>query len=245
MTVSSASVKRFAHSVETQQRLSGAPRYNQWICDLISPHIRGRVLDIGSALGNITQYFLDRDSVTTVDIEPQYVEYLNETFGGDTPFEAHLCDASDPRMLELFEAGSFDSAMCLNVIEHIPDDQAVLHHVTKLLKPGGNFAVVAPAVPWIYGAMDRADNHCRRYWLNEMVALFERAGLEVIAKRYFNFIGALGWFYYGSVLKREYIPGGSTLGLADRIMRVGRTVERIIPPPLGQSILCVGQKPRG
>ncbi len=99
MTVSSASVKRYAHSVETQQRLSGAPRYNQWICDLISPHIRGRVLDIGSALGNITQYFLDRDSVTTVDIEPQYVDYLNEAFGGDTPFEAHLCDASDPRKM--------------------------------------------------------------------------------------------------------------------------------------------------
>ncbi len=243
MTVATAPAQRYEHSVATQQRLAGAHRYNQWICDLISPYISGRVLDIGSALGNITQYFLDRESIVSVDIEPEYVDYLNNTFGEQAPLSAYLCDASDPRMLDLFEADSFDSAMCLNVIEHIPDDQAVLQHVAQLLKPGGHFAIVAPADPWLYGTMDQADHHCRRYRLSDMIELFEQAGFEVVRRKYFNLIGAIGWFYYGRVLKRQYIPDGTTLGLADRLIRIGRAVERFIPPPLGQSVLCVGKKP--
>ncbi len=242
MTVATAPAQRYQHSVETQERLAGAPRYNRWICELIEPYITGRVLDIGSAIGNITQYFLDREFVSSVDIEQDYVDYLNHTFGRDGRLEAHLCDASDSAILEVFEAESFDSAMCLNVIEHIPDHQAVVRHVAQLLKPGGHFAVVAPAVPWLYGTMDAADQHCRRYRLADMVALFERGGLEVVSRKYFNFIGAMGWFYYGKILKRDYIPTGATLGLADRLIRVGRSVERIIPVPLGQSVLCVGRK---
>ena len=124
MTVAIAPAQRYQHSVETQQRLVGAPRYNRWICDLIEPYITGRVLDIGSAIGNITQYFLDREFVASVDIEQDYVDYLNNTFGRDGRLEAHLCDASDPAILDVFEAESFDSAMCLNVIEHIPDHRA-------------------------------------------------------------------------------------------------------------------------
>ncbi|MCH8853913.1 MAG: class I SAM-dependent methyltransferase [Planctomycetes bacterium] len=243
MTSAAMTAQRYEHSIETQRRLGAAPRYNQWICDLISPYIQGHLLDIGSAIGNITQFFLDRESITSVDIEAEYVSYLNNTFGKQAPLEAHLCDAADPAILELFAGKRFDSAMCLNVIEHIPDHQAVLNHVFALLKPGGHFAVVAPAGPWLYGTMDAADHHCRRYRLTDMVAIFEQAGFDVVRSKYFNFIGALGWFYYGRVLKREFIPGGSTLGFADRLIRIGRAIERFIPTPLGQSVLCVGQKP--
>ncbi len=243
MMGSGAATQRFAHSIETQQRLARARGYNRWICDLIGPYITGRVLDIGSALGNITRHFLDREAVVSLDIEPDYVDYLNRTYGRSAPLQALHCDIADPQVLAVLQPASFHSAMCLNVIEHIPDHQAVLDHVAELLKPGGYFAVVAPAVPWIYGAMDAADHHCRRYWLGEMTALFESAGFEVVERRYFNLVGALGWFYYGRILKREYIPAGCWLGLADHLIRLGRQVERLVRAPLGQSVICVGRKP--
>lgn len=242
MTATAEISQRYDHSVLTQQRLAGVPRYNQWICDLVSPYISGHVLDIGSALGNITRHFLDRESITSVDIEQEYVDHLNRTLGATASLQAHLCDASDPKMLQLFNAESFDSAMCLNVIEHIPDHQGVLNHVATLLKPGGHFAVVAPAMPWLYGSMDKADHHCRRYRRQDLIEIFENAGFEVVDTKYFNLIGAAGWFYYGRILSREIIPGGKALGLADLLIAVGRSLEKLIAPPLGQSVLCVGRK---
>jgi len=235
--------QREEHSVETQQRLSEAHRYNKWIRDLISPYVTGRVLDIGSALGNIVKYFLDREALVSLDIEQRYVDYLNDCFSDHPDFVAHLCDASDSRILEILEPQSFDSVTCLNVIEHIPDDAAVCRHVFELLKPGGHFAVVAPALQWIYGSMDSADHHCRRYYRDGMTRLFENAGFQVTKCHYFNFVGVWGWWYYGRVLKSEYIPGGATLKWVDRILGATRKVENVITPPLGQSLVCVGRKP--
>ncbi len=56
-------------------------------------------------------------------------------------------------------------------------------HVAQLLKPGGHFAVVAPAVPWLCGTMDAADQHRRRYRLADMVLLFESGGLEFVSRK--------------------------------------------------------------
>lgn len=39
---------------------------------------------------------------------------------------------------------SFDAALCMHVLEHLPDDRAAMHELYRVLKPGGWAAVSTP-----------------------------------------------------------------------------------------------------
>ncbi|HEX6786115.1 MAG TPA: class I SAM-dependent methyltransferase, partial [Acidimicrobiales bacterium] len=44
-----------------------------------------------------------------------------------------------------FEDGAFDRVIASEVLEHIPDDQAALDELARVLRPGGTMAVTVPA----------------------------------------------------------------------------------------------------
>ena len=68
-----------------------------------------------------------------------------------------------------FAAKGIDTIVCLNVLEHVEDDRGALRRLHAALAPGGRLLLLVPAHEWLYGAIDRAIDHHRRY---------ERAGLE-------------------------------------------------------------------
>ena len=82
----------------------------------------------------------------------------------------------------------FDTAICLEVIEHILDDQKVLNDINKTLKTGGKLLLTAPF--YGYNAIVPSDNgpfvteetgwHVRRgYWEKDLRPMMEKAGFEV------------------------------------------------------------------
>ena len=44
-----------------------------------------------------------------------------------------------------FADGTFDRIIASEVLEHIPDDQAALDELARVLRPGGTMAVTVPA----------------------------------------------------------------------------------------------------
>jgi len=135
--------------------------------------------------------------------------------------------------------------MSFNVLEHIADDISVLRNVLEVLPPGGRFVCFVPAFPSIYGSIDRAVGHVRRYTRAEMRAKMRDAGFQVIDARYMNFLGYFAWLVAGRVLRFEGVAGaGSTVGLYDRlVIPISRFLERRWRPPFGQSLLVVGERP--
>ena len=63
---------------QTLQRMKKLRRYNQWIFSKFRPFLGRRVLEIGSGIGNITKFLLDRDLVMATDVEPKYLTFLKE-----------------------------------------------------------------------------------------------------------------------------------------------------------------------
>ena len=59
--------------------------------------------------------------------------------------------------------GSFDFVLSQNVLEHIPDDAARCAAMARALRPGGRLMALVPAHPRLYGSLDRAYGHERRY----------------------------------------------------------------------------------
>lgn len=75
---------------------------------------------------------------------------------------------------------SVDAAMSANLLEHVPDDEAALAELCRVLAPGARAVLVVPAGPGSYDYYDRFLGHERRYGRGELAGKARRAGLEVV-----------------------------------------------------------------
>jgi SAM-dependent methyltransferase len=83
-------------------------------------------------------------------------------------------------------ASQFDAAMLCDVIEHTPDDVAVLRAASAAVRPGGIVVVTVPAHQWLWSPLDDVSGHKRRYSRQSLVRAMNDAGLRVRVARYFN-----------------------------------------------------------
>lgn len=75
--------------------------------------------------------------------------------------------------------GEFDAAGVFDVLEHLDDDEAVLHSLHRALRPGGRLFITVPQHPWLWSWVDDASHHRRRYRRCELVARLRGAGFAV------------------------------------------------------------------
>lgn len=223
----------------TLERLALAPRYNTWMFDRLMPWVGDAVIEIGAGIGNLSAFLMDRKRVMLTDTSPHYLEALRSRFAG----KPHVSVAR--LFLPEVDPGAFgpgfDTVICLNVLEHVEDDARSLRAILTLLKPGGRLVLLVPALPSIYGTLDRALGHYRRYGRRDLIRRFQDAGFRVPHTEYFNLGGIPGWWFTGRVLRRELIPQGS-LRLYDALVPLFR-LERFLPWRVGQSLIAVGERP--
>jgi ubiquinone/menaquinone biosynthesis C-methylase UbiE len=84
-----------------------------------------------------------------------------------------------------FRDDSFDLVTCLDLLEHIEDDEGALKEAFRSLKPGGLLLVTVPSYPLLFGAHDRAMGHLRRYRKAELKETAERAGFKALKASYY------------------------------------------------------------
>ncbi len=91
--------------LQIQSRLASADNYNRWIYSQIAPYLGQRILDVGCAIGNITQFYADRELVVGVDVVPEELDVARERFAGKS-FEAHHMDVASPDLLQFRDVQS-------------------------------------------------------------------------------------------------------------------------------------------
>src|SRR5689334_446167 len=125
---------------QTLKAIAGAEKFNRWTYDTIRPYLKGKILEIGSGIGNISAFArLEHQSITLSDINPTYQEYLLKKFQGSVKNVLSI-DLMDPSFTEQFSVlkESFDSIFLLNVIEHLADEKMAIENCNYLLKKNGN-----------------------------------------------------------------------------------------------------------
>lgn len=226
--------------IETLERLAAAaPRYNRWLIERVAPWVGQRVLEIGAGVGTMSALLLDRERLVLSDINPHYIERLRARFGGQE--QVRVVPLRLPATNGDLVAERLDTIICLNVLEHVRDDELSLATMFQLLQPGGRLVLLVPSLPVIYGTLDRALGHFRRYTPSELRRKYAIAGFWMRHLEYFNLAGVPGWWFTGRVLKRELIPTGS-LRWYDALVPLFR-LERFLPWRLGQSLIAVGERP--
>jgi SAM-dependent methyltransferase len=222
----------------TLDNLFDAHNYRQWIFDMIEPALGPRVLEVGAGHGTFTDLLAHGRDVIATDLSPRCVKELEERFDHRTDVTVLHCDLVGSR-----EAGPFDSAVLVNVLEHIEDDTGALKELAAQLVMGGRLALWVPAHMQLYSDFDRSIGHYRRYAREELRQKLVDAGFVVDDIRYVNLVGAFAWWVVARQLHRA--PTGK-LGVTvfDRyFVPILRRLERNRHMPAGQSILALASTP--
>jgi SAM-dependent methyltransferase len=222
--------------------MARAKNYFAWQARLVKSELGRRVVEVGCGLGNFTQMLLDREAIVALDNEPACIEHLKTRYPNQRNLSAFVCDAGRPRFPDLswFRA---DSCVCLNVLEHIEDDCQALRNMASILDPGGRIVLIIPAFEALYGAIDRNLGHYRRYSSGSLRKLAVEAGLRVRKAHYMNSIGFFGWWANARIFKREAQSEGQIEFFDRRVVSVLSRLESWAPPPFGQSLFGVLEKP--
>jgi ubiquinone/menaquinone biosynthesis C-methylase UbiE len=228
---------------KTLSVIRGSPRYNAWLYSRIRKHLKGVVLDIGSGLGGIARKFEEPciEEVILSDHDPLMLDALGTTAFPLKKYRVLPLDIADPQEINNHPAGIADTITCINVLEHIDQDLTALKHMNHLLKKGGKVVIFVPALPKIYGTLDRLVDHHRRYTKKTLRAVLQNAGFIINDGYYMNMFGILTWFVAGRVLKQKEFHQKACYML-DRMVPALRTLESLGSPPLGQSLVMVAQK---
>lgn len=153
-----------------------------------------------------------------------------------------------------FLSGSFDLATSFDVMQCFAADQTAVREMARMLRPGGSVVMTMAALEVLRGDHSELWQEVRRYTPSSARALVEQAGLRVERIS----------FLYGSlfpivltvrvaqrILRRLRGPRpGSDIGVPSppinaaltAILRLEAGVSRLVPAPVGSSLLVVARK---
>jgi SAM-dependent methyltransferase len=231
---------RFA--TDDLETMREARRYQGHVFSLFRPYIGARVLEVGSGIGTTTRALVEI-AERVVGIEPNRasIACLRQTVGNHPAFALRDCHLEECQRSELI-AERFDTILCVNVLEHIEDDQEALRGFAEIAAPArGHVLIFVPAVEAAYGRLDAALGHHRRYSRRGLARMFEAAGLELHLLKYTNPIGLLAWMFKAYVM-RSAAHSSREIALFETLVAPwALPLERVVPVPVGLSLVAVGR----
>lgn len=224
--------------------LDQASNFTEWLYSQIKPYIKGSILEIGSGLGTYSKKLIrdfPDERIVLSEIDQQYYHYLEQTFSNQ-----HIAIKSidlEKTIINQQINEQFETAIALNVMEHIADDVTAFNHVYEALKPGGVYIILVPAHTFLFNSIDQAVGHFRRYNTVLMKKTIAKTPFIIEKNFYFNFLSIFGWYLNGNIFKKKTINEGA-LGFFDKLVPIIKLGERILlQKKVGISLIVVLRKP--
>jgi len=230
-----------AIGAQTLDVFADTPRINAWMYSKFRAHVRGSVLEVGSGVGNLSQWLVrDAEHAVLTDMEPAYLTRLRSTFANDARVEvAHFELGGEPP--DTVTRRRYDAILAINVIEHVRDDLSAVRRLVELLNPGGHLLVYVPACAFAFGSLDEELAHFRRYSARGLSELLTGAGLIPGPVRYMNLLGLPGWIWNGRI-RRARALDPTQVRAFERVVNWVAAIESVVPPPIGLGVTCCARK---
>lgn len=216
--------------------LSEARHYRNALLRDFGEHLRGRVLEVGAGVGQITEELQRIPAITrlvSIEPDPGFCARLRAAFPGHALVQGTIDDLKSDE--------PWDAILSINVLEHIAEDERELAIYRKVLaREKGTLCLFVPARPEIYAPLDKDFGHFRRYTRPELRRKLEQAGFQILHLRYYNFIGYFTWWMNFRVMQKRRF-GVTAVRCFDRMIfpLMHEFESRICPPPIGQSLLVM------
>lgn len=220
----------------TLESMSKASWYNSWTINFFKKYLKGDILEIGCGIGNFTEMITSYGNVYAFDVD----KFCLETTRKKLKNKAKVGYGDIEKGKYFFKRKKFDVIVCINVLEHIKNDKKALSNMINLLKRDGILIILVPSHPSLFGKIDHAIGHYRRYIKEKITQDLKRSGMDVLLSRKINFLGALGWFFSGKIIK-EVTVNEKKLRIFNKIAPIVLPLEEMIEPVIGTSIIIISQ----
>ena len=231
----------FVYSSSELAAVAGARNYYRWITKRFEPYLGETVVEVGAGIGTYSEFLLGAPRTRQlIAVEPAantfpILKAKLAAFPQALALEGYLGDHA----AEL----SADSVVAVNVLEHVEHDEEFLRLAWDVVVPGGTLLLFVPAVPSIFGTLDTAFEHHRRYTRALLRQKLESTGWSIESIRYMNLPGILPWFVVGRILRWSSISSRSARFYDRVVIPITAAIEETLPVPIGQSLLAVARKP--
>jgi glycosyltransferase involved in cell wall biosynthesis len=220
-------------------KLERARHFNLWMGRMLRPYLGTRVLEIGAGIGNLTSQFIPRELYVASDVNPHYLHYLRSFSFGKPYLRVLEIDAGNSAHFRGLEE-QFDTALMVNVLEHLSDEHSALRNLWSALETGGRAVVLVPQHPSLCGTLDRALEHRRRYTRTSLARALTDAGFRIETLFDFNRFAVPGWWWNGKVLRRRTFSRVQ-LKIANTLVPLLKRVDHVWPWR-GLSVVGIGVK---
>src|SRR5579872_5709670 len=154
--------------------------------------LRGKSLDYGCGGGHLVEAMLERGlQCAAIDFSSESRKQVNEKHAAE---KAWLGAVSPDDALPRFAANAFDLVTCIEVIEHLRDDQlaTTIGNIHNLLKPGGTVFISTPHAenlersmilcPFCESVFSRVQ-HLRSFTEGSLAKVLDAHGFDVVICR--------------------------------------------------------------
>jgi len=209
-----------------------------------------RIVDAGAGTGITLSHLGKLGSAIGVDSSPEAIRFC-WLRGHRDLVRADLADLG-------LGAARADVVACLDVIEHVFDDDAALRELYRVCKPNGVLALTVPAFPVLWSEHDIINHHRRRYRRSELNALVTNSGFVIELLSFYNFwlsplavglrlVKRLWTVLFPQVVgsitsDNTYLPR-SINWLFATVFGSELALLRRGPLPFGVSLVCIARKP--
>ena len=229
--------------------------------DLLEVQPGDRVLDLGCGFGRHAYEFARRGaSIVALDAGHDEVAQVRATLGamgeaGEIDVAAKIGVIQGDALHLPFPDGTFDRVICSEVLEHIPDDDAALAELSRVLAPNGTMAITVPRfgpelVNWALSEeyYDTPGGHVRLYRRSVIFDRLASAGLVPYTTHHAHGLHSPYWWIkcavgpkndehwlvkqYHKLLVWDIVKGPQTTKIA----------EKILAPIMGKSFVIYLKK---
>lgn len=222
---------------QTLESMSQAVWYNRWTLKKFEEYLNGKILEVGCGIGNFTNDLSKYGQIYAIDLNENYIKQLQKKVGNR--IEVGIGDIESGTYF--FDNKKFNSIVCINVLEHIENDLKSLKNMYSLLEKEGYLILLVPAFAFLYGEIDKAIGHYRRYDLKKIIYLLKKVGFTITKVKKINFLGAIGWWFSSKILSDNKVSE-EKIKIFNKVSPFILPLEDIIEPPFGTSILVIAKK---
>jgi ubiquinone/menaquinone biosynthesis C-methylase UbiE len=135
---------RMAEFLEERSARPDQLQVNHAVCEALAPQPGEQLLEVGSGTGAVCRlaapYTIPGGHVTGIDISPEFASVARKlAFAANLATQASYVASQAQRLP--FREGSFDAAWAVRLLLHVPEPQAVVIEIARVVRPGGRLVL--------------------------------------------------------------------------------------------------------